>query len=110
MSRKRKEKPPVPSEILIWNKETKFIKISEGSGDNLLREDIAKGFVDYMCIDGLEYDISGELTESYNLVEGGFCMLKELYQEKFKDAKDVIKYLKETDWIPDVRYTVLFAE
>lgn len=110
MPRKRKEKPPVPSEILIWNKETKFIKISEGTGDNLLREDIAEGFVDYMCIDGLEYDISGELTESYDPVEGGFCMLKELYQEKFKDEKDVIKYLKETDWIPDVRYTVLFAK
>ena len=109
MPRKRKEKPPVPSDILIWNKEIGFIRIYKGAGDNLLPEDEEAGYVDYINIDGLEYEY-GELTESYKPIEGGMAMLTELYQKQFGTEKDVIKYLKETDWIPDERYTVLFAE
>ena len=35
-------------EILIWSNETEFIKINEGTGDNLLREDQEEGYVDYI--------------------------------------------------------------
>ena len=107
-AKKEKEKPPVPSEILIWNKEIGFIRIYEGSGDNLLREDREAGYVDYINIDGLEYEY-GELTECYEPVEGGMAMLTELYQEQFGTEKDVINYLIETGWIPNVEYTVLIA-
>ena len=36
------------SEILIWSNETEFIRINEGTGDNLLREDQEEGYVDYI--------------------------------------------------------------
>lgn len=97
------------SEILIWNKEIGFIRIYEGDGCNLLPEDEDEGYVDYINIDGLAYDL-GEFTECYEPVEGGMAMLTELYQEKFESETEVIQYLIETEWIPDVEYVYLYAE
>ena len=99
----------VASEILIWNKEVGFVRIYEGTGDNLLREDIKEGYVDYINIDGLEYSY-GEFGECYDPVEGGMAMLTELYQEKFNSTEDVINYLIDNDWIPDEHYIILYAE
>jgi hypothetical protein len=98
----------VSSEILIWNEKTGFIRIYEGTGDNLLPEDEDEGYVDYINIDGLAYD-EGEFVECYEPVEGGMAMLTELYQEKFESVDDVIQYLIEGEWMPDVKYIVLFA-
>ena len=98
------------SDILIWNRETGFIRISEGSGDNLLPEDEEEGFVDYINIDGLEYDGFEGFNECYDHVEGGMALLTELYQEKFNSPSMVINYLIEAEWIPDVKYTVLDAQ
>ena len=98
-----------PSEILIWNKETGFIRIYEGSGCNLLPEDEEEGYVDYINIDGLAYE-NGELVEFYDLVEGGMAMLTEYYQDMFYDTKDIIHYLIETEWIPNVDYIILHEE
>ena len=99
----------VASDILIWNKEIGFIKICEGTGDNLLREDIAEGYVDYMMIDGYSYNGS-DLVEDYDIVEGGQAMLTEYYQDMFETPIEVINYLIEGDWIPNVDYTILYAE
>lgn len=99
----------IASEILIWNNETGFIRISEGDGCNLLPEDEDEGYVDYINIDGLAYEL-GELVESYEPVEGGMAMLKELYQEKFKYVGEVVRYLIDTKWIPNVEYTYLYAK
>ena len=98
------------STILIWNKETGFIRITEGDGCNLLAEDREDGYVDYMNIDGLEYDGFDEFDECYDPVEGGMAMLREMYQEMFNTPKDVIDYLIDGEWIPDVTYTILYAE
>ena len=95
-------------DILIWNKETDFIKISEGTGDNLLREDIEEGYVDYMMIDGYSFN-GDELEENYE-IDGGQAMLTELYQEKFNTPEEVIEYLIKEEFIPDVKYTILYAE
>lgn len=100
----------VADTILIWNEETEFIRITEGSGCNLLPEDIEEGYVDYINIDGLEYDGFDRLDECYDAVEGGMAMLEELYQDMFKTASDVIQYLIDNGWIPDVNYTILYAE
>lgn len=99
----------VASEILIWNKEIGFIRIYEGDGCNLLPEDEDEGYVDYINIDGLAYEL-GELAECYEPVEGGMAMLTELYQKKFESATEVVQYLIDTDWIPDVEYVILHAE
>ena len=99
----------VASEILIWNKEVGFIRIYEGDGCNLLPEDEDEGYVDYINIDGLVYEL-GELVENYEPVEGGMAMLTELYQKKFEDVTEVVQYLIDTGWIPNIEYTYLYAE
>lgn len=97
------------SDILIWNKETNFIKINEGTGDNLLKEDIAVGYVDYIVVEGAAYD-GTDLVKSYEPFEGGFLYLYKLYQEMFNTAEEVIQYLIDADFIPDVDYVILYAE
>ena len=96
---------PVASNILIWNEHVGFVKINEGSGDNLLPEDEAEGYVDYIMIDLITYD-------GYDFVEedGSQCLLTEMYQDKFKSATEVIDYLIEACFIPDVDYMILHAE
>lgn len=96
------------SSILIWSEDVGFIRINEGTGDNLLREDIDEGYVDYIMVDGLEYD-GYELFESYDAVEGGQVLLTEMYQDMFETVSDVIQYLIDGCWIPDVKYTILYA-
>lgn len=93
------------SNILIWDKQIGFIRINEGNGTNLLSEDEEAGFVDYIMLDFMEYD-GMELTET----DGAQIMLTELYQEKFENEAEVIQYLIDTNWIPDVDYVYLYAE
>lgn len=95
----------VQSVILIWNEETKFIRIAEGTGDNLFQEDIEDGYVDYVMIDNYEYD-NDELVETY-IIDGGQMMLTELYQEQFHNAKEVVDYTIKAGFIPDVDYIIL---
>lgn len=71
-----------PSNILIWNKDTGFLRINEKSGDNLFPEDIAQGCVGYIMLDHMEFD-GMELIES----DGIQILLTELYQSKFHSAK-----------------------
>lgn len=91
--------------ILIWNERVGFVRINEGTGDNLLSEDEVNGYVDYIMLDFMEYD-GMELIET----DGAQAMLTELYQEKFESETEVVQYLIDTDWIPDVDYVYLYAE
>lgn len=93
------------SNILIWNKEIGFIKINEGTGDNLHSEDEEQGYVDYIMLDFINYD-------GYDFVEydGAQVLLTEMYQDKFESEAEVVQYLIECDWIPDVEYTYLYME
>lgn len=91
--------------ILIWNERVGFVRINEGTGDNLLLEDEANGYVDYIMLDFMEYD-GMELIET----DGAQVMLTELYQEKFESETEVVQYLIDTDWIPDVDYVYLYTE
>lgn len=93
----------VSSEILIWNKEIGFIRIAEGTGDNLLDEDEAEGFVDYIMLYFLDYE-DGELMEN----DGIQVMLCEFYQEKFDSVDQVIGHLIDCEFIPEVEYIVLY--
>lgn len=89
------------SNILIWSKKGGFIRINEGTGDNLLPEDEAHGYVDYIMLDFMEYD-GDNLVES----DGAQVMLTEMYQS-FKSETDVVKHLVETNWIPDDDYIIV---
>lgn len=93
----------ISGSILIWNRDAGFIKINEGDGSNLFPEDEVQGYVDYIMLDYIEYD-------GYDFVEsdGAQVMLTEMYQEQFLDVTDVVQYLIDSDWIPDVDYTYLY--
>lgn len=71
--------------IYIYVPEAKqIIKISEGSGDNLLDEDMEAGYVDYIYYE--QYVMDPDMRET----DGGMVMLTELFQELFKSTKDAI--------------------
>ena len=91
------------SNILIWNEKVGFIRINEGSGDNLFPEDEDNGYVDYIMVDLFKYD-GYDFTE----VDGAQVMLTEMYQEKFEDATEVVQYLIDNGWIPEFDYTYLY--
>lgn len=99
-----------PSIILIWSKETGFVRVTEGSGDNLLNEDLIEGYVDYINIDGLEFNGFDCFDDSDDVIEGGMAMMRRMYQEQFRKAKDVIDYLIYEDFLPRVEYAILYEE
>lgn len=71
--------------IHIYVPEAKqIVRVSEGSGDNLLSEDIDTGYVDYIYYE--QYELGPDIRE----VDGGMVMLTELFQEKFTCTKDAI--------------------
>lgn len=55
-----------------------IVRISEGTGDNLLYEDRDEGFVDYIYYEQFELGI--DMQE----VDGGQVMLTELFRDKYK--------------------------
>lgn len=61
-----------------------IIRISEGTGDNLLDEDIDAGYVDYIYYDQHARDID------FPEVDGGQIMLTELFRDKYGCTKDCI--------------------
>ena len=89
--------------IYIFVPEMKqIVKISEGSGDNLLDEDIEAGYVDYIYYD--TYAMGATLDE----LDGGMVMLTELFQEKFTCTKDAIPYVLDMAYGSDsLKYIVL---
>ena len=72
-----------PVYIYIPSKK-QIIRIAEGTGDNLLDEDIKAGYVDYIYYD--QHNLEVAIPE----VDGGMVMLTELFQEKFTCTKDAI--------------------
>lgn len=66
-----------------------IVRIAEGSGDNLLDEDIEAGYVDYIYYD--QYALEAALPER----DGGQIMLTERFQEKFTCTKDAIPAVLE---------------
>ena len=93
------------SNILIWNEEVGFVRINEGNGSNLFEEDEEAGYVDYIMLDFLTYN-------GYELIEndGSQVMLYEMYQDKFNSVEEVIQHMIDYNWIPNTKYTVLYAE
>ena len=61
-----------------------IIRISEGSGDNLLDEDIEAGYVDYIYYEQHSREID------FPEVDGGQIMLAEPFQEKYNSTKECI--------------------
>lgn len=88
--------------MLIITKDTeKLITIVEGTGDNLLPEDEAEGFVDYVMTS--IYEVDGE---DINLIDSGQMLSRTPIEDLEEDelVKRVLDYwgLGEEDWIKGV--------
>ena len=67
---------------------SQIVKISEGTGDNLLDEDIDAGYVDYIYYE--QYELGDYIETNLKEVDGGMVMLTELFRDKFASTKDAI--------------------
>lgn len=96
--------PKPAGNILLWEKETGFIKVREGT-DNLSKENLKEGYVDYIMLSFAEYDET-------NLEDTGDeqVLLEEMYPDMFRGVGDVIRYLIQANYIPDAKYMVLYAK
>lgn len=93
-----------------------IIEFDEGTGDNLLREDIEAGYVDY--VNYTVYDISD--LDNVEEVDGGMILLEKLFKDAYTsetktpdgathtyfdddrlaaDVLDEAGYVKGTEWI-----------
>ena len=73
------------SDIFIFIPEKRqVIRIAEGSGDNLLRGDIEKGYVDYIYY--AQHELSADMPET----DGGMVLLKEPLRNKYQCMADCI--------------------
>ena len=74
-----------------------IIRVSEGTGDNLLEEDIEEGYKDYILYE--VFDVNDFFTqEQIDSCDGGMIMYEELVRDKFRNLKeclvsDVIKFV-----------------
>lgn len=79
-----------------------IIRISEGSGDNLLPEDVEEGYVDYLYYS--QYGLSSCIPE----VDGGQILLKEILCEKYRCLADCIEDVLDMAYEGDsVGYVIL---
>lgn len=89
--------------VYIYVPEAKqIVKISEGSGDNLLDEDLDAGYVDYIYYE--QYVMDPEMRET----DGGMVMLTEPFQELFTCTADAIPQVLDMAYGgPSIAYIVL---
>lgn len=80
-----------------------FLFISEGTGDNLLPEDMREGYVDYVNID--RYVFTGDIDSPFVEVDGGMMLLKKPYQDSFNDDDDLARQCIEYMYDKDIAYT-----
>lgn len=79
-----------------------IIRIAEGSGDNLLDEDIDSGYVDYIYYE--QFALGVTIEE----LDGGQVMLTELFTKQFKTTKDCIPHVLDMAYGDDsLPYVVL---
>lgn len=79
------KKPEGYDEIYIFvPEERQIIRIEEGGGDNLTKEDIENGCVDYIYYD--QYELNCGISED----DGGEILLKEPFRDKYKCTADCI--------------------
>lgn len=80
-----------------------IIKISEGTGDNLLDEDVEEGYVDYIYYEQYEF-AAGQIEET----DGGQVMLTELFRDKYKRTEDSVEDVLDMAYGDRfMKYTVL---
>ncbi|MCM1222194.1 MAG: hypothetical protein NC548_47765 [Lachnospiraceae bacterium] len=83
-------KPEGFNDLYVFIPEKKqIIQISEGTGDNLLPEDITDGYVDYIYYE--QYQLSPNIEN----IDGGQVLLKEMFRDKYTCTADSLKDVLE---------------
>lgn len=73
------------NDIFIFVPEKKeIIRITEGTGDNLLKEDRKEGYIDYINYE--QYALEQDLPD----VDSGMVMLKEYFRDQFTCTEECI--------------------
>lgn len=79
-----------------------ILRIAEGNGMNLLEEDEAEGYVDYIYYD--QYRLSVGIPEC----DGGQVMLTEMFREKFRSTAEAIPAALDMAFgCADLKYVIL---
>lgn len=82
-----------------------ILRVAEGNGSNLLEDDEARGYVDYIYYD--QYDLDSEMTNS----DGGQIMLTELFRDKFSSTLEAVPEVLEMAYgNRELKYKVLEEE
>lgn len=82
-----------PSKSMFWARDLTngyWFRISEGTGDALMQEDLDQGYVDYIYYD---YYQSLEDIKDDNAYDGGMILLKKLYKDM--SLEEVIKKVED---------------
>ena len=79
-----------------------ILRIEEGGGTNLLKEDEKAGYVDYIYYD--QYELDGQMTNS----DGGMITLTELFRDKFRSTAEAIPAALDMAYgCADLKYVIL---
>lgn len=80
----------------FWAKDSKrmYWHIAEGTGDNLLQEDIDAGYVDYIYYDNY---VNLNAINNDSTYDGGMVLLKKLYKEH--TLQEIIDIMKENEGV-----------
>ena len=81
--------------IVLWNEEIGYIRVDAAEGYNRVSEDTI--MIEFLNYDGFEIF---EHDETDNL----FVKLTKSYQDQFHTVEELIQYLIDYEWIPDVEY------
>lgn len=79
-----------------------ILRIEEGGGTNLLKEDEEAGYVDYIYYD--QYELDSQMTNS----DGVMITLTELFRDKFRSTAEAIPAALDMAFgCSDLKYVVL---
>lgn len=67
-----------------------IIRIAEGTGDNLLNEDIEDGYVDYLCYE--QYELDADMP----YICGGQILLTDMFRDRYGCTADCIQEVLNT--------------
>ena len=98
------KEPERYGDLFIFVPETRqVIRISEGTGDNLLWEDREKGYVDYIYYD------QHELSIDMPVVDGGQVLLDGMFRNLFRCTADCIPRVLDMAYGSDALNYVILA-
>ena len=93
--------------VIFVPSQGEFVKIEEGTGDNLLKEDRADGYVDYLNYDRYS---PADLGVSEENIDGGMLMLREYVSSKYKSLIEAVPdILGEAYSERDLSFIVLYG-